>query len=75
MLKGLFGRDALRGVIDEDFFEEVQELLQELRSRRDNVLELSQPSVDSTVGARELTRSFFMAFTNLLDARVVSGMG
>ncbi len=45
VLERLLGRDALRGVVDKDLLEEVQELRQEVGRRGDDVLELGQLQV------------------------------
>lgn len=79
VLKSLLGRDTLRRIVDEDLLEKILEVFQKWRIARDDVLLQCQQCIIRQQKPPKLlvllTSSFFIAFTNLREALVVSGCG
>ena len=74
MLQRLLRRDALPWVVDEDAAEEVKEVSAEVVVAWYYVLEFVS-DVSWIKRLHSITCNFFIAFTNLLDALVVSAVG
>lgn len=78
VLEGVLGRDALFGVVDEDFLQQVEELLVEGCIRGDDFL-IARMSFHVAFiirgGGGSLTLRCFIALTYFLDAREVSVLG
>lgn len=77
MVQSLSSGYPFRGVVYKDLLEEVQEELQEGTRCGNNVLEKRMSlSIGNTANCGDqLTDNFFMFFTNLFEARVVSAAG
>lgn len=72
VLQGLFGGDALLGIVDENLSEEVEELTIEVGMAGNGFL-LWLDLLSNRM--RERTGSFFIAFTYFFDALLVSVLG